>query len=102
MKLGASTLLVGSALAMLWIAAPAQDTSIHSRYNLSVASSANMERIDPGKSGLSNEDINFMKTAARVNRAEVLFGKIAQSHGDQWAKEYGKDMDASTRSLWKS
>src|SRR5438552_384915 len=72
--------------------ASAQDTSIHMRSNLSVASSANMERIPP-RSTLSSSDRKFIVNMARVNQSEILMGQLAQRRGGDWARAYGKDME---------
>ncbi len=80
------------ATASLATRAPAQETStIHTRYNLSVAGTANMERIPP-RQGLSNGDQRFLISMARVHIAEIQFGELAMKVGGDWAHGYGKDM----------
>jgi putative membrane protein len=93
MKLNKSTLLAGVILgSLLATSAIAQDTTIHSRSNLSVASSANMEKIPP-KQGLTQADRIFITTMAKVHMAEIQCGQIAQRNGGEWGKAYGKDME---------
>lgn len=80
-----SAVFTGSALA--------QDTStIRSRSNLVVASSANMEHI-AHKTALSAGDIRFLRQMSVVHRTEIKFGQLAQNRGGDWAKGYGKDME---------
>lgn len=90
MKLKAVTLLTIGAFAT--VLAAAQDSTIHSRSNLAVASSANMTMVPPAV-GFNNMDIKFMKSVAMANIAEVKFGQLAQERGGEWAKAYGKDME---------
>jgi putative membrane protein len=93
MKLRTGFVLVGAVLAsMTAVQAPAQTATIHSRYSLSTASSANMDRILP-KSGLSQADRTFLATMAQVNMAEIQIGQLAQRQGGDWGKVFGKDME---------
>lgn len=71
--------------------ASSQSSTIHSRSSLSVASSANMERIGI-RNGLSRDDIMFMKDMAKGNRAEAQLGELAQRNGGSWGRGFGKDM----------
>jgi len=90
MKLRATALVLG---AVLIVPAFAQNTStIHSRSNLSVASSANMEHIPPHRLGLNGNDRRFMMDVAGANRSEMMLGKLAEQNGGEWAQGFGKDM----------
>jgi len=90
MKRNLNILFVAIGLATL-ASAQDQESVIRSRYNLSVASSANMERIPP-KPGLSDKDRKFLTTMARVDMSEIEFGQLAEHNGGDWAQAYGKDM----------
>jgi putative membrane protein len=93
MKLNGSMLLAGAMLGVMLVTqATGQNSTIHSRSNLTVASSANMELIPP-KQGISNADLSFIRTMAKVHIAEIQCGQIAQRNGDEWGKAYGKDME---------
>ena len=72
--------------------AAAQDSTIHSRSNLVVASSANMMRVPP-QVGFNTMDIKFFKAVAGAHIAEIKMGQLAQERGGRWAKGYGKDME---------
>ncbi|MFI5387060.1 MAG: DUF4142 domain-containing protein [Fimbriimonadales bacterium] len=82
---------VALGIATLGSSAFGQNDVIHTRYNLSVASSADMERIPP-RQGLSDKDLKFLIVMARVHMAEIQFGQLAQRNGGEWAQGYGKDM----------
>jgi len=85
-------ILLGGTMMALWVTpALGQDSTIHSRSNLSVASSANMERIPP-KQGISDEDRYFIMSMAKVHMAEIQCAEIAQRNGGEWSQAYGKDM----------
>ena len=92
MKLRAMVLAGAAFGALALTPAGAQTSNIHSRSNLVVASSANMERIPPAM-GLNAADSGFMKNAAIANMAEVQIGQLAQRNGGDWGKAYGKDME---------
>lgn len=83
--------IIGAAICSLSIAG-AQTSTIHSRSNLTVASSANMERIHP-TTALTRGDKRFMAEIAQGNMAEVQFGILAQRQGGDWGRAYGKDME---------
>jgi putative membrane protein len=72
--------------------ASAQTSTIHSKHQLSVASSANMRRIPP-RSALTRNDLTFMKNAAIANMAEIQLGQLAQRNGAEWGRGFGKDME---------
>jgi putative membrane protein len=93
MKLKITTMVATTVVAVLAIGqAAAQDTTIHSRSNLVVASSANMTRVPPAV-GFNQNDLQFMKAVAGAHIAEIKFGQLAQARGGEWAKGYGKDME---------
>jgi len=86
-----SPLLAVAVFASMTVSVGAQETTIHSRFNLSVASSANMERIPP-KQGLSDLDKQFLRSMAQVNIAEIQLGRLAQRSGSTWGRGFGADM----------
>jgi putative membrane protein len=88
-----STVLVAAVAAMALVSsAPAQESTIKTRSNLVVASSANMDHISHNV-GLSNADAMFLKDVAKAHMAEIQMGQIAQKNGGDWGRAYGKDME---------
>src|SRR5579862_5504790 len=91
MRVSTATLIAGL-IAALAAPAAAQTDIIHSHYDLSVASTANMKRI-PLIAGLNSEDRHFLADIARANIAEIELGILAQRNGSDWGKGFGKDME---------
>jgi len=82
---GIALIAVGSSVAT------AQRKVIHSRYNLSIASSANMAHIHP-TTGITARDRDFLRFMTQVDLSEIDLGKLAQRNGTGWARGFGADM----------
>lgn len=82
---------VAFAMALAALAAPQNRTTIHTRHEMTVATTANMERIPP-RMGLNLQDRRFMDEVAMTNEAEIKIGRLAQRNGADWGRTYGKNM----------
>ncbi|HVT12000.1 MAG TPA: DUF4142 domain-containing protein [Fimbriimonadaceae bacterium] len=90
--IGKAKILLGAAFILCGVyPALAQTSTIHTRSNLSVASSANMARIKLTTS-LNRRDRNFLAAIAQGNRDEIRLGELAERQGGPWGRAFGRDM----------